>query len=326
MIIVCPECSTKFDVNADRIPDAGAKVRCARCKNVFTAYKEPDVELIEDNGDDFVEEEGTPAVETSENTTEDTDFSYDKFQELDSEEPAAEESNDDFSYADLAKELASEGKQNAAAETAEENAENNCEATTDVAEPEFPNQPASVKKGGPLASIIRILLTLILIIMIAVGIFIYQNGTEQLEQTIKQIIGQQTSAPVQTGQVNIDNWEGKFVLNKKAGELFLIRGEAINNFTEARAAIQVKGVVFDQNGKPLRQKTVFCGNAISDKDLLSLSFPELEKMMGNQFGKALSNMKINSKQRIPFDIVFNELPKNLSEFSVIVTSSQPATK
>jgi predicted Zn finger-like uncharacterized protein len=39
MIIVCPKCSTKFDVNPDRIPDRGAKVRCARCKHVFTAEK-----------------------------------------------------------------------------------------------------------------------------------------------------------------------------------------------------------------------------------------------------------------------------------------------
>ncbi len=319
MIIVCPECSTKFDVNADRIPDAGAKVRCARCKHVFTASKETAAEEIENNADDetLVEE---PAAETEENSADESSFSYDKFQELDSEEAPTEEDNDDFSYTELAKELASEGKQGA------DNAANGSTAeANDVAEPEFPKQPAA-KKGGPLSSIIRILLTLILIIMIAVGIFIYLNGTDQLNQTIQQIFGQQTTAPVQTGQITIDNREGKFVLNKQAGELFLIRGEVINNFSEARAAIQVKGVIFDQNGKPLRQKTVFCGNAIGDKELLSLSFSELEKIMGNQFGNDLSNMKINSKQRIPFDIVFNDLPKNLTEFSVIVTSSQPATK
>ena len=39
MVIICPECSTKFRVKAERIPDAGAKVRCARCKHVFLAQK-----------------------------------------------------------------------------------------------------------------------------------------------------------------------------------------------------------------------------------------------------------------------------------------------
>jgi len=37
-------------------------------------------------------------------------------------------------------------------------------------------------------------------------------------------------------------------------------------------------------------------------------------------------MKIASQESIPFDIVFKDLPKNLSEFSVKVTSSKPATE
>ncbi len=39
MIIICPECATKFDVAAERIPAGGAKVRCARCKHVFQVEK-----------------------------------------------------------------------------------------------------------------------------------------------------------------------------------------------------------------------------------------------------------------------------------------------
>ncbi len=58
----------------------------------------------------------------------------------------------------------------------------------------------------------------------------------------------------------------------------------------------------------------------------TLSFGELEKMMGNQFGKELSNMKVDQGQALPFDIVFKDLPQNLSEFSVKVTASKPATK
>ena len=85
-------------------------------------------------------------------------------------------------------------------------------------------------------------------------------------------------------------------------------------------------MIFDQNGKPLLQKTVFCGNPISDQELRSLSFSELEKIMGNQFGKELSNMKVDSQQAIPFDIIFKELPGNLAEFSVKVTSSKPAAE
>jgi len=170
------------------------------------------------------------------------------------------------------------------------------------------------------------LLLLIIGILIIGGVFVYINGPDQLNQTFQQIFGQQMNRPVQTGQITLSELEGKFIKNKHDGDLFLIHGEAINNFSQPRAAIQVKGVIFDPNGKPLLQKTVFCGNPITLEELQTLSFVELEKIMGNQFGKDLSNMKVGSKKSIPFDIVFKELPQNLSEFSVKVTSSEAVTK
>ena len=319
MIIVCPECSTTFNVNADRIPENGTKVRCARCKHIFLAQKEsvqehPEAVTIQDTTLSTAENEETDAVSS--------DFNYDKFQELDSAPPAEPISNEEI----LAEAIA-ELKSAEAAKVAAESPTATDEKTISKdhpADPEFPEKPAVKKKGGPIASIIRILLLLIMAIIIIGGVFIYINGTEQLNQTIQQLIGQQTDRPVQTGQITLTELEGKFILNKQAGELFLIRGVAVNNYPDARSAIQVKGIVFDPNGKPLRQKTVFCGNAISDDELLTLSFSELEHSMGNQFGTGLSNMKVNSKQKIPFDIIFKDLPSNLSEFSVKVTASTPA--
>ena len=370
MIIACPECSTKFNVDSDRIPDGGAKVRCARCKHVFLAEKP----LVQESP--FPEEVETFHAESvsdergSETTAEESDFSYDKFQELDSgttqeesftfgaeantkgessfsdNQDVATTFNDtageDFTFTESAEEPVStiekvfstvdEQKESlvAAAEistaTDEDVASVFTAAEEPPAKPGFPLQPVVEKKGGPVSSIIRILLLLILGIIIIGGVFVYMNGTDQLNQTIQQIFGQQIDQPVQTGQITLGELEGKFIQNEQAGELFLIRGKAINNFTESRAAIQVKGVIFDPNGKPLLQKTVFCGNSIDDNQLLTLPFTELEKIMGNQFGNELSNMKIGSEQSIPFDIVFKDLPKNLSEFSVKVTSSKPATE
>jgi predicted Zn finger-like uncharacterized protein len=332
MIIVCPECSTKFNISSDRIPDGGAKVRCARCKHVFLAEK-------------TLEQGLSPAEESfSETTTEEDNFSYDKFQELDSNTASDESfsfsSGDDveesFTFTGSAEEPVSTIEKTVAAsneaETVSESAvtENFVDEATTApeipAEPEFPTQTIPEKKRGAASSIIRILLLLILGILIVGGVFVYMNGTDQLNQTIQRFFGQQSDQPVQTGQITLEQLEGKFIQNEHNGEFFLIRGKAINNFKEARAAIQVKGVIFDQNGKPLLQKTVFCGNPINDEKLQSLSFLELEKIMGNQFGNDLSNMKVDSQQAIAFDIVFKDLPKNLSEFSVKVTSSKPATE
>ena len=367
MIIVCPECSTKFNVNSDRLPDAGAKVRCARCKHVFHVEK-PAEEIPSSQTifEEKISEEAVtqPAWETedfSEPETDEADFSYDRFQELDSHQEQDENftfgsdgeeekfsvgthatdntPDDDFTFSDTAEESVSpiekafaskNSDQDTSAEATDASSEELAEAFAKEhappAEPETPSRPAHEKKSGPFARIIRILLLLILVIVIIGGVLIYMNGPDQLNQAIQQLFGQQTDRPVQTGQITLTKLEGKFIQNKQAGELFLIRGEAINNYHEARAGIQVKGVIFDHNGKPLLQKTVFCGNPLSDEELQSLSFVELEKIMGNQFGNGLSNMKIDQGQAIPFDIVFKDLPQNLAEFSVKVTASKPATK
>ena len=350
MIITCPECSTRFNINSDRIPDQGAKVRCARCKHVFLAEKPldldsphpEDVEISEEEPTTDSVEQPSPDENCSETSTDDVDFSYDKFQELDSKTPPGETStfgsdaDDDFTFTESTEEpvstiekvLATEDEAPLVNESFTDEGSVNEPVTTDEysSEPEFTAQPIQEKKGGPISSIIRILLLLILGVLIIGGVFVYINGPDQLTQTIQQIFGQQTDRPVQTGQITLSKLEGKFIKNKHGGDFFLIHGEATNTFPQARAAIQVKGVIFDQNGKPLLQKTVFCGNPISLQELQSLSFSELEKIMGNQFGKDLSNMKIDSNKAIPFDIVFKDMPQNLSEFSVKVTSSEAVTK
>lgn len=352
MIITCPECSTRFNINSDRIPDQGAKVRCARCKHVFLAEKPLDLDsLYPEEVETFLEdpttdsgEQSSPDESFSETSADDVDFSYDKFQELDSKTPPVETStlgaepatDDDFTFTEstgepvstIEKVLATEDEALLVNEPVVDEKIVNEPVTTDdySAEPEFISPPVQEKKGGPVSSIIRILLLLILGVLIIGGVFVYINGPDQLTQTIKQIFGQQTDRSVQSGQVTLSKLEGKFIKNKHGGDFFWIHGEANNMFPQPRAAIQVKGVIYDHNGKPLLQKTVFCGNPISLQELQSLSYSELEKIMGNQFGKDLSNMKIDSNKAIPFDIVFKDMPQNLSEFSVKVTASEAATK
>lgn len=40
MIILCPKCTTKFRLDDSRVTEKGVKVRCAKCKHVFTVQKE----------------------------------------------------------------------------------------------------------------------------------------------------------------------------------------------------------------------------------------------------------------------------------------------
>ncbi len=39
MIVTCPECLTKFNLDEDRIPEGGAKARCSRCQHLFPVQR-----------------------------------------------------------------------------------------------------------------------------------------------------------------------------------------------------------------------------------------------------------------------------------------------
>jgi len=382
MVIACPECSTKFRVDPDRIPARGAKVRCARCKHVFLAQKtvlesiaEESLEVSNPAVTAAPEEPSSsfsPVPESSEPETEafsaieedltspsvESDFNYDQFRDLD-QTPQEEENfafsedlkieqetadqvtaENDFSFGGESDEPIDRTETSepadleepatvATASIAEEIAQELAAESTEVEKEELPepvSPPPASPKSSPLSGVIRVLVLLILGLLILAGAFYYINGPEQFEQTIQQLLGKISARPTPNGQIALDKLEGKFLKNEEVGELFVIRGEAINHFRESRASIQVKGIIFDHNGKSLLQKTIFCGNPISDQELQSLPFSKIEELMGNQFGKSLSNMNVNAEQAIPFTIVFRDLPKSLAEFSVNIASSKPATQ
>ena len=78
MIIQCEQCSTKFRLDDSRVTDKGVKVRCAKCRHVFTVTKEP------------VETEAQPDLDAMFSQSQ-PDFGamLDQHTALGSEEPAA---------------------------------------------------------------------------------------------------------------------------------------------------------------------------------------------------------------------------------------------
>lgn len=359
MIITCPECSTRFNVAEERIPDAGAKLRCARCRHVFMVYKplaeEAGTEASTAAQKEDVREDSSPESDmdseakppTSEKIdtfsrdqfvipddptdfsdveTNDSEFDYDRFRELDTSDTSAEEftfGNDE----ELAPPPAADNEPvRASGEKALDPPAEQAEAK-ELATASAKKKKTTVAPGSSAFSIlIKAMLLIILAALIFGGAYIYLDGPEEVNEKLKQFFGQTTEESTGIDQISLGTLEGRFLRNEQVGEIFLIRGEAINNFNQPRSAIQVKGVLYDQHGKPLKQKTVFCGNPISDEQLRTLHFEELEQMMGNQFGKDLSNMKVDPRRSIPFDIVFKDLPANIAEFSVNVTSSRPTER
>jgi hypothetical protein len=129
----------------------------------------------------------------------------------------------------------------------------------------------------------------------------------------------------ETGRVTVRSVEALFIKNKKAGDLLVISGEAVNEYNKPRAAIQVKGLVFGANGEEVSSKTAFCGNPLTEEQLTTMTMEQIEAAMANQFGDSLANMEVAPGAAIPFVIVLPKPPAGATDYGVEPVGSTVAT-
>ena len=171
----------------------------------------------------------------------------------------------------------------------------------------------------------KIIVVTLLALVASYGI-IYRDQVEKTyNHVISRFIDKQTRID-NSGSIGLAKLSGSYVLNSQEGELFVIQGEAVNEFKGLRSSILVNGTIFGDNGVALQSQSAYCGNPLKDNSLKSLSFKEIRNAMSNELGESLVNLNIATGKAIPFTIVFNNPPKNVNEFSVEVLESKPGSK
>ena len=183
-------------------------------------------------------------------------------------------------------------------------------------------RPKKKKTGRLLVKII----TVILLLLAATYGFMYRD---QIEKTYSHLINRfiEKQTRVETnGTIGLVKLSGSYVINSLEGELFVIHGEAVNEFKGLRSSVLVKGTIFGDNGVVLRSQSAYCGNPLKESSLKSLSIKEIRNAMSNELGDNLVNLNIATGKAIPFTIVFDNAPKNIKEFSVEVLESKPGSK
>jgi predicted Zn finger-like uncharacterized protein len=193
---------------------------------------------------------------------------------------------------------------------------------------EEPLRPPPRPKKSSLSRILVLLVLLLLIVAGAAGFLFMQEGTLNLNMVteyapfLKEYIGgTQEVSPTDSIDINISG--SSYVNNAQAGQMLVIQGSAVNQHTASRSSITIKGVLVDAKGKTLLQQTVFCGNAMTNKELEAKPFKQIEEAMNNEFGEGLSNMNVSGGSSIPFTIVFRNLPDGIANINVEVVDSKP---
>lgn len=129
----------------------------------------------------------------------------------------------------------------------------------------------------------------------------------------------------EAGKISVRAVKAAYVKNASVGEMLVISGEAVNEYQAPRAALQVKGVIFDAKGQILASKSAFGGNMLTDEQLTSMPLDKIEAAMANQFGDSLSNLEVAPGKVVPFMIVIATPPKEGKDFGVEPTGSTVAS-
>jgi predicted Zn finger-like uncharacterized protein len=122
-----------------------------------------------------------------------------------------------------------------------------------------------------------------------------------------------------TRKVALSDVVGSYQRIKDGKEVFVITGKALNTATLALHGVQIAGKLYDSAGQTVDQKTIYCGNVISVKVLKDLSPNELSILQ-----------KLNPPKRFmiepgglsTFVIVFMDPPHDVVEFSINVAAAQ----
>lgn len=142
-----------------------------------------------------------------------------------------------------------------------------------------------------------------LIIVLGGGIIYFTGVIDKLTQILMP--------PSAAKVVEIESIKGFYEENKNFGKLFVIDARVKNITDEPQAVKAATGVVYDDSGDKIAEKSVSPGRIVSIDDIRNLQKEELERAFRDPSGGI-----IPPKGSVPVMVLFIEVPEGLSEFGV----------
>jgi predicted Zn finger-like uncharacterized protein len=310
MIIKCDRCESRFNIDERILKEGGSKVRCSVCKNVFTVFPPYESGLAEETDeDDFA------LVDTAE---------LDRFPVKKSTRPVTEDEDNGGSFDKLFEDALEEGigyvegheieGRHGLIEQADEESKADMITTGTT--------PGIWKKGRSHVLLITLVIALVFIVGALIVFFLAPGILPDSLSALKPV-NKEEITDTGTRRLAFKDVSGSFLMNNMAGQLYIIKGDVINNYPKSRSFILLKGNILDVKGKSVKQKLAYAGNIFTEDQLMNVSMEEIDIGLKNQAGKGDINVNIGPGSSVPFMIVFEGLPDNLGEFEVEAVSSSP---
>lgn len=311
MIVICPSCSTKYNLPDDRARP-GAKLKCTLCKSVFPIESAtppsagaPDFDAVMGGlgmggADDAAP--GKPG-DVSPN--------------------GAELDHGPFAVAsDPEADLAAAVRAKVQADARKRGPDDGPDVSDiigsmkgynlDDAPPAVPPK----KYGWPvIAGFVVVLLS------VAVGVTLRFTGIWPGEKAAE------TPPPVVNGteqikNIALRNYRQYYVNNEKVGQVAVIEGKVVNNFSSPRELIKIEASLYDAAGAAVVTKQQLCGVTVSLFQLQVLGEQELETALNNKIEILTNNTNVPPGGEVPFMVVFYNPPASVAEFGVKVVEAR----
>ena len=362
MDIQCEKCRTVFNIDETLIKEGGSKVRCTICRHTFMGYppgrtvdtvgaeiptgpnrRVTDQEAADELVPVFDEYEESEAQVKDEGLEADLDSVFkDAFQEPAGE--LSEKMKEEFEEnQDLMEDTMGKEDRSGYDPAVDFLALDNTDDSSDEPERDAELMEKALSKNKSSKWAFTIVLVVLLLSLLGAVIAINYLKPELIPAPVRSFLSPihsfldnsvfsflkptEKEGPVDPGVrlLEFSSVAGSFVDSEKGGRLFVIRGVVGSKYPMSRSYILIKGNILDNKGEVVKAKQSYAGNTFTEEEIRALPLEEIEKAMNNRDGMARKNLSLSSGANIPFMIVFDNLPDNLSEFTVEAVSSSPGT-
>jgi predicted Zn finger-like uncharacterized protein len=186
--------------------------------------------------------------------------------------------------------------------------------------PSIPQRPR--RKG----SLRKLLILAVALLLLVGGVFWLVSNKDSFLPT-SQSAAPEKATVAETKQPVItimDATQAYFLENARAGRIFVVEGEVSNESAGPVSFMLLEGKLYTRDNHVAQSQRCFSGNSMSREDLTRLSVREIQDRMMNREGKDLNNVHVATGKRVPFMLVFHNLPELdvLSDYSIEVISAK----
>jgi predicted Zn finger-like uncharacterized protein len=185
-------------------------------------------------------------------------------------------------------------------------------------EKEAAGLPPGVARRRSVGKIARLIAVPVLLVLAAV-VYFSMDGS-----LFKSSGPAQPKEPARPLVSIMDTLNAYYLENVHAGQVLVIEGEILNESSKPISFVMVEGKLYGTNEKVAQIQRCYSGNVLTRKEIQNLKLSDIEERMMNREGKNLKNVRIPPAARVPFVLVFHDLPEinALSNYSVDVASAK----